>query len=189
LARFGIGGLSVAFGILLAAQVQGAEPVVQPGISGADDRRPVESLAWPWRAIGRVNLRSGGYCTGTVIGADKVLTAAHCIWNQRTKAWLKPAEMYFVAGGRRGAFVAERRVVSIEIAAGRALSRGKPNSAANDWAVLILTKPVAALTGMVQVSTFTPRGLTLMLRRAPCCSAAATAATAATSCSATAIAT
>ena len=32
-----------------------------------------------WEAIGRVDIADGGFCTGTLIASDLVLTAAHCV--------------------------------------------------------------------------------------------------------------
>jgi len=32
-----------------------------------------------WEPVGRVDIENGGFCTGTLIAADLVLTAAHCV--------------------------------------------------------------------------------------------------------------
>ena len=75
----------------------------------AAEERPGKLLdgesAREWRGVGRVNvggLRTRGLCTGTLIAPDVVLTAAHCIVNQRTGIPQRPRSIYFVAGWLKG---------------------------------------------------------------------------------------
>ena len=73
------------------------------GLLGPKDRRvQVPSDQWPWSAVGRINVVFGPSfrksCTGTVIGSRQVITAAHCLFNDRVNDWGKPESMHFVVG-------------------------------------------------------------------------------------------
>lgn len=66
-----------------------------------------------WEAIGRLDVGTRSFCTGTLIAQDLVLTAAHCALDKRTgKAYL-PGQVTFRAGLSNGSALAERKVVQI----------------------------------------------------------------------------
>ena len=72
----------------------------------------------PWRAVGRVNIATTAelsMCTGTLIGEDLVLTAAHCVMNPRTGTAYRPGAVHFVAGWRRGQKVGASRAAAITV--------------------------------------------------------------------------
>ena len=89
--------------------------------SAADlDRRRMLNAAEhvPWRAVGRVNIgtmRSVSMCTGTLIGEDLVLTAAHCVINPQTGGVYRPGQVTFVAGWRLGTKVASSKAARITV--------------------------------------------------------------------------
>ncbi|MBK1664246.1 peptidase S1 [Rhodospirillum rubrum] len=129
---------------------------LKPGIKGADDRRAVDAFSWPWSAIGRVNRSDGAFCTGSLIGRAEVLTAAHCLWNTRTGAWMPASGLTFAAGYQRGDWRSFSAISTIRRAPGYRLGQS-----ADDWVVLNLETPLGLSEGWLgtQAITAAPAGL------------------------------
>lgn len=105
-------------------------------VFGEDRRTAITSDMYPWRTIGRLLGTTGGTCTGTIVGRDLVLTAAHCVEAglvfQPNYHWGASAETVPVVAAWRGA-------------------DGPAARTRDDWAVLRVGANVGETYGMLAV--------------------------------------
>ena len=89
--------------------------VAQSAFAGDGNLRPLDTgvVAGRWAAVGRIDLGSRGFCSGTLIAPDVVLTAAHCLYDKATGEPFRPADLTFLAGLRDGRAAAARNGVMI----------------------------------------------------------------------------
>jgi protease YdgD len=131
--------LFMTAGLVMTAGLAGAWAESAPGIIGKDDRKLLDPKTWPWLAVGRVNHTSGGFCTGTLVAPDRVLTARHCLVNHRTGRRVEPDAVHFLAGYRRGEWQSH--------GVGRAFLLPDSHAdasptLADDWVLVILETPL-----------------------------------------------
>ena len=84
--------------------------LAQPALAGDGNLRPLDTgvVAGRWAAVGRIDLGSKGFCSGTLIAPDVVLTAAHCLYDKATGEPFRPSDLTFLAGWRDGRAEATR---------------------------------------------------------------------------------
>ncbi|GAA6193316.1 trypsin-like serine protease [Phaeobacter sp. NW0010-22] len=97
-----------------------------------------------WEAVGRLDIQGAGYCTGTLIAPDLVLTAAHCAFDSTTGRPYPSDRIMFRAGLRDGVSIADRGVAQVavppEFEPKGAVSRGRIRV---DVALMRLAEPIS----------------------------------------------
>jgi protease YdgD len=110
---------------------------------GEDNRIPLDRPDYPWRAIGKV-FNAG--CSGTMVGRDIVLTAAHCVVDPATKqiannlTWFRPN--YVNASAPVESWIEQIWTGTFDPGADRG----------HDWAVLRLREPIGDKVGWINVN-------------------------------------
>ena len=107
--------LCAALGLSMLGAAQAA-PLGPLGIH----REAVDEQSYPWSAIGKLFTEGGGECSGVLISRDKVLTAAHCLFNYRTGRFVRAEALHFLVGYRTGRYAAHARIATTRSAGGPA---------------------------------------------------------------------
>jgi len=128
-----------AAALLLASGSAAAE--LLPGVGALDRRLAVDVRHPPWNAIAKVQTNIATRCTGALVGPDIVMTAAHCLFNRKTRALLRPESLHVLFGYERGGYFWHAQVVRYVV--GDGFDGAEPaQHPASDWARLELAEAV-----------------------------------------------
>lgn len=114
------------------------------GIIGKDDRIVLDATDPPFSAVGRLNVSGFSalrQCSGFLIAPDKVVTAAHCVFDAYNRKTLAPGRFHFLPGWQRQTYLAHGIGKCIRVMPGFEPSRRPTRDQfARDVAVIILTE-------------------------------------------------
>lgn len=132
-----------------AARLLAAALALAPAAAGAQgaglDRLTLRDQLLGWEAVGRVDIAGGGFCTGTLIAPDLVLTAAHCLFGPAHAAPVDPGRVTFRSGLRDGQAVAAAPVARAVPHPGYLpAADGSLDRVRHDVALLQLARPIPA---------------------------------------------
>lgn len=125
--------------LAVAATMTTAQAGAEIRVIGNDDRQSIEATEPPFVSIGRVNRSGRAFCTGILIAPDRVLTAAHCLYDRGQDRWAPVSAVHFVVGYTRGDYVDHAAAASYAVAEGYDRAVGEEmEGMLRDWAVITL---------------------------------------------------
>lgn len=70
-----------------------------------------------WEGVGRLDIAGQSTCSGALLAADLVLTAAHCVVDEDNTP-VPPARILFRAGLRNGDYIAASKGLAVAVTPG-----------------------------------------------------------------------
>jgi protease YdgD len=146
--------LSLVGALLVMHPAGAAELPLLPGIGAVDRRVAVDPGQPPWDAIAKVQTNIGTRCTGALIAPSTVLTAAHCLYNRRTRALLQASSLHVLLGYNRGDYRWHRMVARYTV--GQGFDGSKGGLQGPDWARLELDGAIPDTVAPLPIATGLP---------------------------------
>lgn len=137
--------------------------VENPGFLTDNKMALVEAREYPWSALGRLNVAGRHFCNGVMVGKNKLLAPASCLYDLVEGRWFQPNEIVFVAGYQRDDSTIFSPADNYQIAQGFVPQNKSLKSLLNNWALISLSVPLGEHTGWAGVrNNATEQDLTMM---------------------------
>jgi protease YdgD len=131
----------------------------------SEGRVRVDVREAPWRSIGKLQSVGGSLrevCSGVVVAARTVATAAHCLYNVRTERPFAPSSVHFLLGLEGPRFASAVLAESFIIAPGYDPA-AVGDTRASDWALVTLAAPMPDQLALPLLPTLPAAGAVVML--------------------------
>jgi protease YdgD len=121
-------------------------------------REAINIMAYPWASVGKIGISTISFrtsCTGSVIGPNEVLTAAHCLYNERTNRFVSADAIHFLLGYDKGEYRAHR-TGSRYVTSSKYDFAKEVETAGDDWAVIHVEDPFPSGTTPLRLAADRP---------------------------------
>jgi protease YdgD len=148
----------VSLGALLALTTSEVAAQGTDAAPRRDTRTRVDVREAPWNSIGKLQAVAGSLrttCTAVLIDPRMVLSAAHCLFNIRTRRYFLPSSLHFVAGLEGQGMVAA--ALADKVLTGSGYDPDNPAATmGSDWALITLAAPVASAVRALSLNPQSP---------------------------------
>ena len=112
----------------------------------------LEAREYPWSALGRLNVGGKHFCNAVMVGSDKVLTSASCLFDKTKGKWFNNSEITYVGAYQRDNAELNAQISRFEIAEGYSPQNKTLASLSLNWALVKLSSKLGTKTGWLGVT-------------------------------------
>ncbi len=117
-------------------------------VHAREDDKGMKQNAFQWQRIGKLHVQKTTSCTATLVAANLIVSAAHCVYDRKKKAYIHPNKLTFYAGLKGNSVRAVIQIKSYTVPS-NTFPEGKfdENALLIDWVVLELEQPIGCSLG------------------------------------------
>lgn len=112
--------------------------------------------------VGKI-IAGNKFCTASLVSANQIVTAAHCLFNQKTRHYISPRHIHFRINNQKSNSIIQSKVKTYTVGLNEIPTKGfKEGFLYGDWAVVTLEKNIGCQKNMLKYNKKTiPHKLTV----------------------------